>query len=469
MIRGVNTYYMNSFASLFTRFANSALGWSWVYNGVRLANAVLIAPLLFRKLSEADYGMFTNFWVVAAIVPMVDFGFSVSIGRFVSYAMGGADTIASTGTAGKASGGPNYVLVWQLLHATQRLYRWLSIVAFVVIGGIGTIMVAWRINETVHPLWTWVAWGVMICSSVLDIYFGWWNTFLQGMNQVRFSARLGALANMLRLALALVLLLLGLGLLALPMATLVSSLWLRQSARKRCLELLRPHEITTKSEVLPLLRKIWPNTWRMGIHLLSGCFRNLVFVLICNRIFDLAVVGSLGFSMQITAAISGISAVWTAVKWPIVGQQLARQEYAAVRKTLWNRYCLQFLTFSCMTVVLIPTAPVWVNWISSGKHALPIPWLALLALNAFLDLQFTFWTTLICLDNRLPFLWPTVLTNVSAVVLLLVLLNATSLGVNALVLAPLIAGLAFNYWYWMIPGAKTLRVPLWRFVFCRQT
>jgi hypothetical protein len=96
---------------------------------------------------------------------------------------------------------------------------------------------------------------------------------------------------------------------------------------------------------------------------------------------------------------------------------------------------------------------------------MPLSWLFVLAVNAGLELHFSFWTTLISLENRLPFLWPTVATNLCSVVLALALVQLTSLKLGALVLAPALAGVAFNYWYWPIAGAARFNMTWWNFVF----
>jgi len=58
-------------------------------------------------------------------------------------------------------------------------------------------------------------------------------------------------------------------------------------------------------------------------------------------------------------------------------------------------------------------------------------------------MQFVTWSTLIATGNRLTYLWPTVATNILSLVLSLALVHFTSLGLGALVLGPLLAGLIF--------------------------
>jgi hypothetical protein len=58
-----------------------------------------------------------------------------------------------------------------------------------------------------------------------------------------------------------------------------------------------------------------------------------------------------------------------------------------------------------------------------------------------------------------------VATNVLSLVLSLSLVYFTSLGLGALVLGPLLAGLLFNYWYWPMFAARGIRTTLFRFLF----
>src|SRR2546423_6153108 len=61
------------------RIWNSAVFWTWIYNGVRLASGVLLLlPLLNRYLSKEDFGMYWHFIYMVALVPLLDATFSVT-------------------------------------------------------------------------------------------------------------------------------------------------------------------------------------------------------------------------------------------------------------------------------------------------------------------------------------------------------------------------------------------------------
>ena len=448
------------------RLRHSTVVWSWVYNGARLASGLILLPLVLHKLPTAELGMYYVLLSLVALVPLVDFGFGPTIGRFVSYAMGGAEAIQPQGIAKPGnSAAPNYDLLWQLLFTTRRLYSVLLLVLFVVLGVWGTYVVELRIQETASPALTRLAWGVTFVSALFDIYSGWWGVYLSNMNQVMAATRIGLLAMVVRLAIASTLLLCGGGLLSLPVGSFCGTLLGRILTRRRCLHLLAGHPRPEAVKLRDNLKILWPNSWRAGLYFISGYLIVNANTAICLRVLGLAANAQYGLSIQLIGIAANMAAVWTTVKWPIVGQYLARHDVAAVRRVLRPRLWLQILTTVFLTAGLIVCGPVLLQRFGHHKTMLPPCWLALLSLNSLFETQFSLWTTLIFAQNRMPFLWPAVAANVLSLSLSLTLIHFTSLGLGALVLAPLLAGSLFNYWYWPHYGARSLGTSLFRFLF----
>src|SRR5262245_15379482 len=112
---------------LLKRVYSSAVGWSWIFNGLRLAMGLVLLPIVLRKLPTADLGMYYVLLSLAALVPLVDFGFGPTIGRFVGYAMGGATSLQAQGLAEHSgSAEANFDLLWSLLRTTRQLYGFLT-------------------------------------------------------------------------------------------------------------------------------------------------------------------------------------------------------------------------------------------------------------------------------------------------------------------------------------------------------
>jgi len=157
--------------------------------------------------------------------------------------------------------------------------------------------------------------------------------------------------------------------------------------------------------------------------------------------------------------------VWVNTKLPMIGQCYARHDYAQLRRILWPRFWLQIITFLVLAGGLIVCGPTLLQWVGSGKTMLPSPWLHILMLYAFLNLQFCTWSTLLGTGNRLPYLWPAVISNLGSLILSLLLVNFTQLGLGALVLGPLLAGSVFNFWYWPGYTVRGIGTTLFHFLF----
>lgn len=453
---------------LWDRLRNSAVVWSWGLNGIKLTLGLLLLPLVLRKLPTAELGMYYVLLSLTAITNLVDFGFAPTIGRFVSYAMGGAETIQAQGVA-KTGGSttPNFRLLWELLLTTRKLYQFLTLALLVVLGTWGTYVVELRIHETASPMLTRLAWAITLVGALWEIYSNWWEVFLRGMNQVVTAARIAVLATAIRLIVAALLLICGWGLLSLPVATLLGSLIQRHLAKRRCLGLLTGRPAPEKADVMRNLAILWPNSWRMGVHCVAGYLTVNANTAICLKFLGLAANARYGLSTQVLGIATGMAWVWTIVKWPVVGQQLARQDFQAIRRVLRPRLWLQNLSFLAMAGFLVLWGPSLLQRYGSGKQLLTPVWFGLLTLNSFLEMQYTFWGTAIFLGNRFPFLWYSLISNLLSLLLSVGLIYFSSLGLGALVLGPLISGCLFNYWYWPLYGARSMRTTLFRFLFAR--
>jgi hypothetical protein len=452
--------------ALYQRVRKSAVLWSWIFNVLRLASGLILLPLVLRKLSTPDLGMYFVLFSLSAIVPLVDFGFGPTIGRFVTYAMGGAESIQPHGVARPGnSANPNYQLLGELLSTTQALYRILTLVLLVVLGAWGTYVVELRIHDTTSLLITRLAWAATLITATLEIYANWWTIYLRSMDKVRESLQINVLGWTLRLVLAFALLILGAGLLSVPIGNFFGILLQRSLTRRRVHQLLAGHLPAGNADVRKNLGILWPNTWRLGVQFLSGYLTVNANTAICLHVLGLASNAQYGLSVQILAFISGMSGVWMNVKWPLIGQYRARHDAVGVQRILRSRVWLQNLTFVGTCAGALLCGPFLLERFGSGKQMLSWPWLPLLMFNAFFEMHFNIWGTLLTTENRLPYLWPTVATNVLSLGLSLILIHSTSFGLGALVLGPLLAGLLFNYWSWPPFAARSLGTTLFKLLF----
>ena len=457
---------------LANRLIASAVVWSWVFNGLRIASGLFLLPLILRVLPDPDLGMYYVFLSLSALVPLVDFGFSSSLSRYVSYATSGARTIQAQGMARlEKTSGPNFELLWDLYRVANRLYAVLALILLVLLAFWGTYLVELRVAETSSPTATRIAWVVTLTATIFDIYSNRFINYLFAMDHVRTGTRYGVVAYTVRLAATATMLLCGLGLLSLPLGTFIGSFIQRGLARRRCLQLLSSQTIepSKKVDFVKYLKVFWPNTWKVGIQCMSGYLTVNANTAICLHVLGLESNLKYGLSVQLLGIATTMANVWLSVRWPQVSMFRARHDAVAVRKALWPRFWLTTVSFGVLAGGIVLVGPSMIQMLSPTKTLLPTNWLALLAVTTFFDLQFTVWTTLILTENRMPSLWPTVATNLLSVTLSITLVHFTSLGLGALVLGPLIAGSLFNYWFWPFYAARGMDTSLLRFLFARPS
>ena len=463
---------MHHLSRISHRLWQSAVAWSWLFNGLRVGSALLLLPLLVRLLSKSDLGMHYVLLSLGTLAMMVDFGFAGAIWRAVCLALAGGRELRAEGLAPatEAQSTPNHELLWDVLATTRRLYLGLAVIALLLLGAGGTFVVGRHAHETSAPEITWLAWTLTLALAVWEVYAGWWGTYLAALNRVVTAARLNCLAHGLKLLLAAALLVAGLGLLAVPLAGLVATCVQRLLARRACLQVLSAWPMPKRpADGRALLRVLWPNSWRQGVIGVGSYLGATVTALICLEVFGLAANAQFGLSLQLLSVAQGMAAAWTVVKWPELAQHCARGNHTAMRRIFQPRLWLQLLTFVALAGWLVPLAQPLLNWLGSNKEVLPVGWFALLALNALLEQHFSAWGSLIATGNRIPVMWPALLGTLAGLTLTLVLLNVTTWGLGALVAAPLLVGCAFNYWYWAGYGARFMGTSWPSFMFQRQT
>jgi len=439
-------------------------------NGLRLASGVLVLPLLVVKLTKPDYDMYLVFLSLSALLPILDLGFSVSIGRAVNYAMGGATRLQAFGVVDEpGQSSPNQRMLWQLLHSTRSLYSILSLGVLLLAGIGGTLIIRNAVPQTSSPTITWIAWFVTWVSMGWDLYSGWWSIYLRNMNRVLVSTKQGLLTQVIKIILTCSFLVGGAGLLSVPVAAILGGFLQRFLARRDVLSILDQHHNPgpNSQEVRSMLATLWPNSWRVGIHFLSGYLAGQANTLVCLPLLGLSASGQYGFSYQLISICSGMAQVWTYVKWPQVGQLQIKRDRAALHRLLWPRLWLQYLTYISLVFSVIIIVPALLHWRGSDKTLLPGFWLGLLALNGFMELNCSFWNTLIATENRLPMVWPTLISNIVSLIMIITLAKTTTLGLSAFVIAPLLVGTLFNYWKWPHEGARTLGFSWLKFLLSR--
>ncbi len=455
MFERITRLPVGGYSGLVRRLSASTVAWSLAFNCLRLALGVLLLPALLRVLSTPDLGMYYLFLNLSGIVLVLDVGFSPTVGRFVNYAMGGATSLTAQGvTEGGTTGTPNYPLLWDLLRTARVFYRYLALAIIAVLGTFGTWIVWLKAGDTSSPCLTWAAWGVTILAVAAETYFNYWNAYLRNINRVLEAVKTAMLAYSVRLAIALALLLAGGGLLSLPIASLVSSILIRDLSKRQCLKAL-PAQPPEAVDWRAYFKIIWPNSWRLGLYLASIYLSTNANGLLCSTVLGLEANARYGLSLQIMNIVLGLASVWISVKWPLIGQLVAQRDRNPLRQVLWSRLWLQLGTFVMLAAMVVLAGPALIHLVGKDKQMLPLMWLVFVMVYGVFEVHYNTWGTFIIFWNELPMLWPSLATNAAALAVNVMLVHLPGASAGLLVVGPFVAGAAFTYWFWPRYAARS--------------
>ncbi len=457
---------------LLRQAAQSAVVWSWGMNGLRLGSSLILLPLLVHRLSKTDLGMHYVLLNLGALAAVLDFGFSGAVWRAVAHASAGGKQMLKFGVDEPSPEGsePNRELIWNLMAAARRLYGGLAMASLLLIAPVGTLLVNVGVLETSSPARTWLAWGATLLLAVWEVYASWWNAYLMGLNRVVACAQLNFAAYLIKLAGSAALLSLDVGLLSVPLAGLVAVVVQRTLARRACLQCLGepPPTPTDPAVRRDLIAHLWPNASRIGFLNVGSYLGGQAMAFLCLTTLGLAANAEYGLSLQIMSVAQGMAVVWIQVKWPAIARLRTQGDFAGIRAILRQRLWLSVATFGLLVAVAIPLAPPLLRWLNTDKAVMPAAWLCVMAVHTLLEMHLSVWGMLIYTDNRVPYLRPLLLANGASLGLAIGLLHFTGLGLGALVLAPLLAGAAFNYWHWPRVGGGLLQTSWSRLLFARR-
>jgi Na+-driven multidrug efflux pump len=186
---------------------------------------------------------------------------------------------------------------------------------------------------------------------------------------------------------------------------------------------------------------------------------------ICVAFFGLAATAEYGLSVQVINIAYGMALVWTQVKWPAAAQLRATHDHDGIGRLMRPRLWLQLVMFVALSAGALLLVPSILEWLGTDKRMLPLAWGGILAVTSLLELNFAFWGSLLGLENRIPTLRSAIATTAVGLVLSVILISYTRAGVFGLVIAPLISGMLFLYWYWPRAGARGLGTTWTRFMF----
>ncbi len=437
------------------------VAWSYAATFFWVGSGLILFPFILNKMPAETVGIWNIFQTISVMVAILDFGFQPSFARNLSYIFTGVKGLRKEGVAAlngkRGTGGDeqdvDYGLLKGTLVAMKRLFRIISLAAFVLLATAGTAYFLYILGKYSGDRTDAVAaWVLLIVLNCYDLYTLYYDALLKGKGYVRRSQQIMILSQAVYVLLAIGLIFAGLGLCAIVASRLVAIVIRRTLSRRvfftrEMSEALRGVEAHDSGEIM---RAICPNAVKIGLTQLGSLAVNKSAMLIGAAFLTLEEVASYGITLQLLEILCNCSTVPYRAFSPKLAQCRAEKDMAGLRHYYLVCAAILWGIWIIGGSVSVLAGDYALRLINSQTFFLPTAMFGVLvALHSLEDNQ-VLATGFIMSDNRIPFFIPSLLSGAATVLLLWLFLDVLDWGVWGMILAPGIAQLAYQDWKW--PG-----------------
>lgn len=154
--------------------------WSYLAQFFNLGVGFITLPAILKMLSADEVGLNYILISISSVIVLFDMGFSSQFSKNITYVLSGAQTIEKEGISSDYKDTINAQLLTCVLATAKSIYKRISWIAMLPLLTVGSCYV-WKVTDNGTSIDNIVPiWGVFCASSFFNLYFLYYNSFLQG-------------------------------------------------------------------------------------------------------------------------------------------------------------------------------------------------------------------------------------------------------------------------------------------------
>ncbi len=439
--------------------------WSYIGTIMSMGANLIMLPFLMYYLDEDMLGLWYVFASVGAIATLFDFGFAVTFARNITYCWSGAKKLQREGVDFVENAEPDYYLMKQVLATCKIIYGIISAIALLILLTAGTFYIRYTAREIggYHPTVSWVIYAVAV---FLNLYFGYYSSFLRGVGAVDKANKNTVIARLVQILLTIVMLACGTGIIGASVAYLAYGTIFRLLGKHDFYrykdigaQLAQVKSEVAKTQIKALFSTVWHNAWRDGSISLCNYFCNQISTLICSIYLSLAETGVYSIGVQIASAIATIAGTLYSAYQPELQAAYINSDMSKMRKTMslivMSFVYLFFLGTAGFIVVGIPLLRL-----VEPETVVSVPVLLGLCAYQFILKFRNCYTSYFSCTNRIIYVRAFLVSAILCVALSFLFLGPFKYGVWGLIAGQILSQVVFNFWYWAMKTHKELDTTL---------
>lgn len=437
--------------------------WSYVAQFFNLATGLITLPLILKLLSADEVGFNYVLVSINSIVVLFDLGFSGQFSRYLTYIFSGAQKIQKEGISEEYNDNINEHLLASTIKTARRIYLFVSIIASFFLLTLGTWYV-YRVTEGFTLVGNAVlVWCVFCLSSFFNIYYLYFNAFLQGRGLIKENKQAQVFSRVVQIAITFIMLFAGYGLLSVVVANLIAPFVFRFFAYKKFytpdIKNVLANNIIQKSEIREVFSILWFNAKKMGIIGILSSALGYASTLVIGSYLSLADVASYGLLVQLTGVVAGVATIHFFSIFPKLSSLMVKKDYGEMRR-YFGLSMFFFYIISIAGAVAMYFAVPFLKWFNFDTQLPSYLIIGIYYIYKVNEQNQSLFSQLFLLNNDLRFYPCAVWTGIISFVPLWASLYM-GLGLLGVVLSQSIPLYAYAAWKWPMDATHTFGIN-WR-------
>ena len=325
--------------------------WSYVAQFFNLATGLITLPLILKLLSADEVGFNYILVSINSIVILFDLGFSGQFSRYLTYIFSGAQKIQKEGITEEYCDTINEHLLACTIKTARRIYLIISIIASFFLVVLGTWYVYIVTDGFTLVSNTLLVWSIFCLSSYFNIYYLYFNAFLQGKGLIKENKQAQVYSRVVQVAITFIMLFADYGLLSVVVANLIAPFVFRFFAYKHFyspkIKSIIGNNFVNKEEIVEIFNNIWYNAKKMGVIGVLSSAIGYASTLVIGAYLSLSDVASYGLLVQVTGIIAGVAAVHFNSIVPKLSSLMVSKNYIELK----NYFGLAMFSFYCIMAI----------------------------------------------------------------------------------------------------------------------
>ncbi len=447
----------------------SDLFWAILGTSLNVVMGIIVLPIMLIKLNKFDMAIWYVLAAIQSFIYLLDFGFSPTYTRNVTYAYSGVKTIIkdSIVDTSQINGKPNFHLLRGIYLTGKKIYRILGITAFVLLISVGLIY--YRSILPSQDKMYYITYAVFIVAMVINIYYTYIPSYMRGIGAIKESYQAYVISRVIYIVVAFVLLMLNIGLLGVVIALLLSGLFLRLTSsillkrykkRNSIPEELSTGEYTTNG----IFKEMLYNAKKESLIMISNFITSQAATFFCVSYYGLSISSKYGLTMQILTILSSLCLLYFAMVTPQFTQSRVMKDKKRAERLFCKSYLFLCLGFIAGILVIAFLGPVVIEFIGSETTLLPRNIVILLGCYVFLEKSFHICTSYIATSNKLSYTYAFIISALAILCGYAIIPKLFNVGVISYALIPIVVQVCYNGWKWPHVVAKDLEINRLQFI-----